>query len=286
MVDRLSASDARNIFWIGGPPDAGKSSVALALETLLAVPVTVYRQDGHERDHLARADAQRFPLHAAMRQRLAEDPDGFLEAWATTPPETLAVDARANWVERLPLIVEDLEALSPEGIVIAEGPGFFPSAIRSLLPDSHHAAWLIPDEGFKRASHARRDKTAFRHQTSEPDRALDNHIRRDLLLAGAYRADLAQGDFWLPVDGSRTVEETAILIAHWFGLPLQREGAHNVGIAQVPLTTRRREPATRRGRQAPARSPRSPPRRSNSRASRPGAGSPRQPGLLSRPRPA
>ena len=212
------SSVLNRVYWIGGPPDAGKSSTALALRDLLAEAVSVYRQDAHERDHIARADANRFPLHAAMRQRLASDPGGFVEQWASEAPDVLAANARATWIERIPLVLEDLTALPGDGIILAEGPGFFPSAIRLLLPDTRHAAWLLPTEGFKRASHTRRDKTAFRDQTSDPDRAVANHIARDLLLAEIYRAELAPGDLWLEADGSRSVEETARAIARGFGL--------------------------------------------------------------------
>ncbi|MGC4192112.1 MAG: hypothetical protein QM589_13245 [Thermomicrobiales bacterium] len=139
-VPQTSSSPALgNVYWIGGPPDAGKSTVAQALQEMVN-GATLYREDAHEREHIARADASRFPLHAAMRQRLADDPARFVEAWASESPETLATDARANWIERVPLVVEDLLAPEATGIVIAEGPGFFPSAIRPLLPDAHHAA--------------------------------------------------------------------------------------------------------------------------------------------------
>ncbi|MGB3328059.1 MAG: hypothetical protein WBA46_03840, partial [Thermomicrobiales bacterium] len=136
-------------------------------------------------------------------------------------PARQAADARAIWTERIPLMVEDVGALTAGGIVIAEGTGLFPAAVRPLVPDAHHAAWLIPTEAFKRASHQRRGKSAWRHETSDPERALANHIARDLMLADGYRAELKPGDFWLEVDGTRTIEATARALAAWFGLALR-----------------------------------------------------------------
>ena len=60
--------------------------------------------------------------------------------------------------------------------IVAEGPGFFPEAILPLLADPRRAIWLAPTETFKRASHERRGKTAFRCRTGDPDRAYRNHV--------------------------------------------------------------------------------------------------------------
>lgn len=128
-----------NVLWIGGPPDAGKSTVADRLGAQHGLPV--YHFDPHERDHLARADPARHPTLAAMRARIAAfGRDAWLEEfWVRRPPEEMARGSRATWSERVSLAVEDLLALPAGGAVIAEGVGFFPDVIAPLLSDSRQA---------------------------------------------------------------------------------------------------------------------------------------------------
>jgi hypothetical protein len=205
-----------HVRWIGGPPDAGKSTVTQLIESMY--DVTIYRQDGHEREHIARADAKRFPRHAALREQIARSEAEFFESWVTTPLKEQAEFARLLWVERIPMICEDLAAFPNDRIIVAEGPGFFPGAIRGLLGDSRQAAWLLPTGEFKRASHARREKSAWREFTSNPELALSNHIERDILLAEIYRDELIEGDLVIDVDGSVDAETIARRVGTRFGL--------------------------------------------------------------------
>jgi hypothetical protein len=205
-----------HVRWIGGPPDAGKSTVTLLLESLYNV--NIYRMDGHEREHIERADPERFPRNAALFEHVNRDETGFFESWVHTPPAEQATNVRLTWIERIPMICEDLQALPRDTICIAEGPGFYPDAIRPLLNDPHQAAWLIPTERFKRESHARREKSAWRDRTSNPDLALRNHIERDVLCAADYRSEFRARDFAVEIDGSIPAETIARHLAKWFGL--------------------------------------------------------------------
>ena len=199
-----------HVSWIGGPPDAGKSTVAQILADRLGA--RFYQQDRHEREHLRWATPDRHPLHVEFRHQLETlDEAGFAEyMWVQRSVPEIATASRANWVERLDLVCADLVDLGATPPIIAEGPGLFPAPLLHHLPAGAHVVWLIPTDEFKQASHRRRGKSAWAHLTSDPDRARRQHIERDLLLAEMYRTELrALGRPWITIDGQRSVESIA-----------------------------------------------------------------------------
>ena len=86
-----------------------------------------------------------------------------------------------------------------------------------LLADPQQAIWLVPTEAFKRRSHAERDTSAWRFETSDPERVYRHHVERDLRLAEHYRRALREhGLPWLEVDGSLRVDELVDAVAARF----------------------------------------------------------------------
>jgi hypothetical protein len=203
--------------WIGGPPDSGKTTVASMIAERYGLPW--YRMDQYETDHIARADPERHPLHVALREKIADGEASFFESWVQNDARTLAAQAMAVWIERLDLIRDDLRRMDSAKICIAEGPGFFPEAIAPLLSDPGHAIWLVASKKFKRESYARREKSAWRSMTTDPDLAMKHHIDRDLIMAETYRRQLvAMALSWIEVDGSESPEAIADRVANRFGL--------------------------------------------------------------------
>lgn len=205
-----------HVLWIGGAPDAGKTSIA----NLLAEKhqLQVYHFDQHEPAHFARATADQHPaLSAAHPARMTPD-----ERWVRRAVERMIGETIASWTERCGLACDDLLTMQAPPMIVAEGPGFFPECVAPLMLHPRQAIWLVPTEAFKRESAARRDKLTARNETSDPARAQRNWYARDLgLVAHITREAKARGLPLLTVDGSASLDEMAALVEAHFAPLLQ-----------------------------------------------------------------
>jgi len=196
-----------NVYWIGGAPDAGKSTVA---ELLCArYGLMAYHYDGAEQSHLSR-----LPCRSAYRTLMDASFDG---RWLDAEPKELCELALASFRERWPLVLEDLRGFGTRQVV-AEGFGLMPEIVGAVAAPER-AVFLVASEEFKSNSVARRDKPEGRHQTRDPDRARRNMLDRDTLIAEEVRVQ-ADKLAMLVVEArlGRSAEGLANLVATWFRL--------------------------------------------------------------------
>lgn len=196
--------------FIGGATDAGKTTVAALLAERYGVQVYHYdRTDLAHHRRLAESDAEIAAFLAASMD----------ERWLLPSPETLHERTLRSFALRWPLVLEDLLALPRDPLILAEGFGFTPALLCPLLAAPHHAIWLIPTEAFKRESMQRRGKPSFGSSLGDPQRAAQNLLARDLLLAEEIRAQAqVHGCRVILVDGSQTAAEIASMVAAHLGL--------------------------------------------------------------------
>lgn len=191
-----------SVFWLGGGPGAGKTTVARTVARRL--DLRLYPVDGYTYAHLARAAAGGYPLHAEVAAMTPE------QRWAGTPAE-LAARFVASSAERVKMICEDLLALGSGPTVVVEGPQLFPDLVAPVLESREHGLWLLPTAEFGRRGVERRGLSA---RTTATDEGFSRRLRRDVLLTQVNRDQAAARNLRVAdVDGARGVAELAEAVA-------------------------------------------------------------------------
>jgi hypothetical protein len=219
------ARDLAHILWIGGAPDAGKTTIARLLAERRHWQW--YPCDLHTHSHIARSDPTKLP---AIYAKFGKSID---ERWVHPTPDELLRSIVAINDERFPMILADLRAMPTRPLILAEGPSLHPKLVAPVLTSRHQAVWLVPTEAFALASVARRDKLRGSDRSSDPERYRRNVLERNRLFAGYVRREVAaQGGALIEVDGAQTVEEVAQRVEEHFAPYLGTyQGRHSEGLA-------------------------------------------------------
>jgi shikimate kinase len=207
--------DFSHVLWIGGATDSGKTTVSRIIAEKNGFQIYNYdRRDLPQIQQLAQSNPKyKNFLTASMDEK-----------WVHPEPEDLLQFTLQAFRDRFPLVIEELTALPKEPMIVVEGHGLIPELVVPVLSSNHHAIWLVPSEEFKLASMKRRYKPSFLDETTDKDRAIKNVLTRDMLLAELVMAQVQSfGQKVLQIDGSRTVEEVAIIIEEYFKPALRRK---------------------------------------------------------------
>jgi hypothetical protein len=206
-----------HIFWIGGSPCSGKSSIARILSDRYGLQM--YSCDDMYEPHLKRAVPGKHN-HMSRASFMTWD-----EVWMN-PVEYLVERELAFYREEFELIAEDLRAMPTNTPVCAEGAALLPECVAPLLTGAHQAIWVLPTEQFQREQYARREWIqGILAQCSAPDQAWANWMERDAGFARRVAQQAARlGLRVLEVDGTHSIEDNVQLVATHFGLiPLPAE---------------------------------------------------------------
>ena len=198
------------IYWLGGSPCAGKSSVADLLAQRYGL--TVYRCDDAYFRHVEICNPIDHPtLHAITTM-------SWDQIWMR-PVEVQVAAEFAAYREEFPLILADLSRLPQDRPILVEGAACLPELVQQVAA-ARQALWFVPTPAFQRHHYSQRGFIQeILAQCRDPQQAWANWMERDerfgreVAVAAAHRGFVVE---W--VDGRRSTEELTALVAAHYGL--------------------------------------------------------------------
>jgi 2-phosphoglycerate kinase len=201
----------KRVFWLGGSPCAGKSSISEILASRF--DMDVYHVD------------EAFEIH---RQELNPAQQPTLTKWLASPwnerwmrpVDSLVEDVISCYREHFDLVRQDILARPQRKSLLVEGTALLPREIANIMPNRSHAIWIIPTPDFQREHYSLREwARKIVEQCNDPEVAFQNWMERDIRFAEWIEAEVSTLDLQLlRIDGSRTIAEHAEEVAGHFHL--------------------------------------------------------------------
>ena len=199
------------IYYLGGSPCSGKSTVAEALAARYGL--RYFKVDDHLDRYMALAVGEGKPHCAAVAGMTAD------EIWLRDP-DVQCAEELAIYEELFPYVQADLAALEGPQPVITEGAAFLPGLMQSIGVPADRYLSVTPTKDFQVSHYRQRPWVPYvLADCTDKERAFDNWMERDALFADAVRQQCrALGYASLVNDGSLPIEGMIARIAAHFRL--------------------------------------------------------------------
>ena len=225
MMDDLKQKLA-HVYWIGGSPCSGKSSIVDLLATSTGSTstgsVTVYHCDDYFDKHLKLATPEEQPAFYRLRDMSWDD------LWMRPVVEQVAHEVEI-YREQFPMILADLLKLPSDKPILVEGAALLPELVVAVMSRQNQAFYLVPTPEFQWRTYKKRPWIrGILDQCRDPKQAFRNWMERDVGF-GEYVAETAV-TLNLPVihvDDTHTIAENAAQVASHFGW--QKEIKEEIG---------------------------------------------------------
>lgn len=168
-----------NIYYIGGSPCSGKSTVAEMIAEKFGL--YYFKVDDFLFDYIAKAK-DKGKLYSTKASLMSVD-----EIWLRDP-EVQCEEELAIYREIFEFAVEDLGKIQVQNGIITEGAAYLPELMRRHGIDQHHYTCVVPTKEFQYFHYRQRPWVPqVLEGCSNKELAFNNWMERDVLFAAAVR---------------------------------------------------------------------------------------------------
>jgi hypothetical protein len=199
------------VFWLGGSPCSGKSSVSRILKSRF--DLDVYHVDESFDVQIKRLNSE---SHSALTKWCAAS---WNQRWMQ-PLDNLVNEVIACYQEHFSLVLDEILSMPKPGRpLLVEGTALLPRQIAGISVERNQAIWVVPTADFQLKHYSNREWIKeILQKCDDPEAAFRNWMERDIQFALWVIAETKALDYsLLIVDGEQTIEENAKVIASHFG---------------------------------------------------------------------
>jgi dephospho-CoA kinase len=199
------------IYFIGGSPCSGKSSIAKMLVEKYGF--NSYKQDDYLEEYIKKGAGEGRELFQKVSRLSME------EMWMREPREQ-CLEEISLYETMLRYCLDDISKLPQDKPIVAEGAGFLPYLAKRLNIDTSHYICIVPTKEFQLSTYSKRPWISqYLAECPDQDRAFANWMARDALLAEKVLSDSKDlGYPYLIVDGAHDIHENCALVEEVFRL--------------------------------------------------------------------
>lgn len=199
------------VYFIGGSPCSGKSTVAKALSE--KYHLRYFKVDDYLEKYMKMAAKDGKPCCAAVAGMSPE------QIWMRNPREQCDEELRI-YEEIFPYILDDLKNESADSHVITEGAAFLPALIKQCSIEPQRYISITPTKEFQITHYRLREWVPYVLEgCSDKEKAFENWMERDALFAKAVRQQCEKTGYCsLIQNGEFTIDEMLRRVAAHFCL--------------------------------------------------------------------
>lgn len=193
-----------HVLWIGGPANSGKTALARCIAKMKGYQR--YSADKTGRDHLQKLAQINTKYEKYIESVLAE-------RWAGYTAREIADQTLAVARERFQFVVQDLKKLSTHTPIIAEGVGFTPEIIQSVMQSPYQGIWLMPTNAFMEKSFRKKVRFLKARLGNQAETTINILLQANIHLMEMIQSEAEHcGRTVYKIDETKTVTENAAAV--------------------------------------------------------------------------
>lgn len=200
-----------NIYWIGGSPCAGKSTISRML--VKKYNFLLYKCDDYLDEHFKIGKERNFPIMSKLSNMTCD------EIWMR-PIDIQVYEEFEYYKEELVLILEELSKYSKYKKILVEGTAILPEFIEERKIEKNKVVFIVPTAEFQLKHYKEREFIPYvLRGCKNQEKAFENWMDRDIKFALDVANKARKNKMNLIVnDGNKSVEKNLNIVEEFFEL--------------------------------------------------------------------